>query len=291
MPGVAGTDMHYLSDFENGQNFRLTVRLDAHVSEQQAASVGSGFVDQMQRHHLGSHRVELDLNYPATPRVKSSYLPDYSQATFKLGDNASPPMDLTGSDVGASTAAWLRAVRSPIAEYASLTQPAWGGPATSRDIEITLKPDATSASATALQHSDPALSVATWRVMVVTEQSYRPQEYTSKPNPPSDRDMALWRQITDVVGLRTDASGSTQISVEHSQAETQIDAGLPSGPDARTTAFSVADLARQFDHPVQLTLRTGDGPVEVIVGGCERHDAGHRRLPLEIEMSHIYEKC
>jgi hypothetical protein len=296
MRGVASTEMRYESSFENGRNFTLTAQLDTRVTEQQAMEVGRTFVEQMRARHLSDHRVELDIRYPATPQRKSNYLADYSQAMFKLGDNASPPRNLDAADVGDSTAVWLRAVRSPVAEYVDLSQPTFGGPARGRDIFITLTPGTPGASAQALQRSDPALVNVDWRIMTVTDQTYRPQEYTSKPNPPSDHDADLWRQITELVGLRTDVSGSTNIPAERGrQAETQIDAGLPTGPDAESEghqiAISLADLIRQFGHPVKLTLHGGDGPVQVIVGGCEHHQPDHRRLPLEIEMSRIYENC
>jgi hypothetical protein len=296
MPGVASTEMRYESSFENGRNFSLTAELNARVTEQQAVEVGRTFVEQMQGHHLASHRVELDIRYPATPQLKNNYLVDYSQAMFKLGDNASPPLNLSAADVGDSTAVWLRAIRSPAAEYVDLSQPTFGGPARGRDIFITLKPGTPWASAQTLQRSDPALAKVDWRIMIVTDQTFRPQEYISKPNPPSDQDTGLWRQITELVGLRTNVGGSTHIPAERGgQAETQIEAGLPTGPDADSEghqiAMSLADLVRQFGRPVELTLNSGDGPVRIIVGGCERHEPDRRRLPLEIEMSRIYENC
>jgi hypothetical protein len=295
MPGVAGTDMRYESSFENGQNFRLTVQLDTQVTQPQATEIGRTFVDQMQRHHLGGHKVEFDVRYPAVPQLKSLYLTDYSQAMFTMGANASPPVDPSAAYVGDSIAVWLHAVRSPVAEYADLNQPTWGGPAQSRDIFITLKPGTTAAEAQALQNSDPSFANATWRILIATDPIYRPQEYRSKPKPPSDHDMALWRQIIAIVGPHDEASGSTQIPADHGQAETQIEVSLPTGrdsePAAHQMAVSVADLVQGFGRPVALTLRTADGSVQIIVGGCWRGEPDHRRLPLEVEMSRRYEKC
>lgn len=290
MPGVAGTDMSYESSFENGQQFRLTVRLDSRITQPQATDVGRTFVDQMQRHHLGGHKVELDIRYPAVPQQKSNYLPDYSQAAFTLGENASPPADPSAADVGESVAVWLHAVRSPTAEYVDLNQPTWGGPAQSRAISITLKPGATAADAQALQKGDPSLANAIWRILIAPDPTYRAQEYTSTPKPPSDHDMALWTQVTAIVGPHNEARGSTRTPAVHAQAETEIEISLPPASDHQT-AISVADLLPQFGHPVALTLHTVDGPVQIIVGGCWRHEPGHRRLPLEVEMSRSYEKC
>jgi hypothetical protein len=295
MPGVADTDMDYESSFENGQHFRLTVRLDPRVTQPQASDIGRTFVDQTQRHHLGGHKVELDIRYPAIPQQKNNYLLDYSQAGFTLGDNASPPADPSAADVGDSIAVWLHAVRSPVAEYVDLNQPTWGGSAQSREIFITLKPGATAADAQALQSSDPSLANATWRILTVSDPTYRPDEYTSKPRPPSDHDKALWSQITAIVGPQYEANGSTRIPVERAQAGTEIVIGLPTGrdsePRAHRTAISVADLLPQFGHPVALTLHTSDGTVQIVVGGCWRHEPDHHLLPLEAEMSRRYEKC
>ncbi|MFZ0905783.1 MAG: hypothetical protein WAN71_18320 [Mycobacterium sp.] len=295
MPGVADTELKYESSFENGQNFGLVVKLDTRVTLPQATDIGRSFVDQTQRHHLGGHKVELDIRYPAVPQQKSNYLADYSQAAFTLGDNASPPADPSAADVGDSIAVWLHAVRSPVAEYVGLNQPTWGGSAQSRDILITLKQGATAADAQALQKSDPSLANATWRILIATDPTYRPQEYTSKPRPPSDSDVALWSQIIAIVGAGDEASGSTQIPAKPAWAETEIQISLPTGrdgePGAHQTAISVADLLPQFGHPVGLRMYTSDGPAEIIVGGCWHHEPDHRRLPLEVEMSRRYEKC
>jgi hypothetical protein len=295
MPGVADTEMSYESSFENGQQFRLTVRLDPRVSTPQATDIGRTFVDQLQRHHLGGHRVELDIRYPAVPQQKSNYLSDYSQAAFTLGDNASPPADPSAADVGDSIAVWLRAVGSPIAEYVDLNQPTWRGSAQSRGISITLKPAATAADAGALQSGDPSLANATWRILIATDPIYRPQEYTSTPTPPGDHDMLVWRQLTAIVGPRNEARGFTRTPPVQAQADTEIEISLPterdSEPGAHQTAISVADLLPQFGHPVAVTLHTAEGPVQIIVGGCWQHEPDHRRLPLEIEMSRSYEKC
>ncbi len=111
----------------------------------------------MQRHHLGGHKVEFDIRYPAEPQQKNNYLTAYSQAAFTLGENASPPADPGASDVGDSIAVWLHAIRSPIAEYVDLNQPTWAGSAQSGDIVVTLKPGATAAEAHGAANRRPKL--------------------------------------------------------------------------------------------------------------------------------------
>lgn len=54
--------------------------------------------------------------------------------------------------------------------------------------------------------------------------------------------------------------------------------------------FNLA-VTQRFGRPVAVTVRTGDGPTEFIVGGCYRHTPEHVRLPLEIELSTEFEKC
>ena len=56
------------------------------------------------------------------------------------------------------------------------------------------------------------------------------------------------------------------------------DAG--SQPQARQIAFGVPTLLQRLGRPVAVTIWTVDGGAEFIVGGCHRHDAKHRALPL-----------
>lgn len=295
MAGVANTKLDYDSSFENGQNLRLTVNLDPGITQPQASAVGRTFAEAIKQHHLSGHRVELNVRLPAVRQQQSTFLAEFSQAEFKLGENASPPVDLSAAEVGDSIAVWLHATRSQVAESASLTQPTRGGSAQSRDILIMLKPDATAADAQALQHSDPGLAKATWQITIVADPKNRPHDYESTPDPPSDRDKELWSQISTIVGPQYDATGSTKIPIERDPAETYIEISLLTGPDSEPRghqiAMSVADLLPQFGHPVALSLRTYGGDVQLIVGGCWRHEPNHRRLALEVEMSRRYEKC
>lgn len=108
--------------------------------------------------------------------------------------------------------------------------------------------------------------------------------------------IALWHQISSLVGSRGETSGSTQLPVvAPRRAQTEIEFSTPSGSgseaQARSVAMAVADLARQFGYPVALTIRTGDGPVLLVVGGCWQHDQNQLRLPLELDLSRLYERC
>jgi hypothetical protein len=40
-----------------------------------------------------------------------------------------------------------------------------------------------------------------------------------------------------------------------------------------------------------VTIRTGEGSAEFIVGGCYRHDNEHQAIHLELELSAEFEKC
>jgi hypothetical protein len=111
--------------------------------------------------------------------------------------------------------------------------------------------------------------------------------YSSTPQPPTDSELALWRQLSTVVGVSEDATGSTRVpALKNEQAQTTIEISLPYGagsePDARRIVFVVAELMARYRHPAQLTAHTGEGPAEIIVGGCYRHDAKHVRPAIEI---------
>jgi len=181
----------------------------------------------------------------------------------------------------------------------SLYQPSLGANAVSRGIRITLTPDSTAAGAQGLRDSDPALADAAWVISIVPGKYSHAHTYSSTPIPPSDATIALWHQISDAVGPAQDLTGFTGYTEPRipapNQAQTEIEVDTPSGSgselQAHAIAMSVADLSTHFGHPVTLILHTGDGKVSLIVGGCWQHDRNEKRLPLELELSHLYEHC
>jgi hypothetical protein len=292
MPGVADTEVRYHSDFTSGENFDLTVTLEPGITEPQVRQVGGYFVEHATGTGLAENSAELSLRLPVVPPPpKDSGILGYSEASFSFG--RSTTISNAGADAVADSAAvWLRAVRSPVAARVALTQPRGSGPGDSRGITVTLRPDATSAQAFAAQAADPALADASWGISLPAERYRHPHTYYSTPRPPSDADLRTWREISAVVGGSEEARGSTTVPAERGrQAETDVEIGLPDGPDARRVAFEVADLLTRFGRPVELTAQTGEGAAELIVGGCYRHDADHVALPLERELSRRYETC
>jgi hypothetical protein len=296
MAGVAHTDMDYHSDFENGERFILTVQLSPDATDGQAADVGRSFAQGVAKRKLNSHQTDLDLRRPSDPPPpKNNYTNDYSDAGFHFGRNDTTESP-TADDVADSAALWFRTAKSPAALRVDLLQPTWNGAHDSRQLSVTLRPEATHADALALQASEHGLADAWWQVSIVGDQTYRPHDYSSTPQPPTDSELELWRQISTVIGVSEEAKGSTRVpALKNEQAETTIEISLPYGagaaPDAHRIAVAVAELMTGYHHPAQLTANTGEGPAEIIVGGCYRHDAKHVRAAIEIEMSAKYEKC
>jgi len=296
MPGVADTDVDYKSDFTSGERFDLTVMLRPDVTDQQVSDIGRAFVDVTNKTGLSERSAELALRYPINPPPPTSnYTTDYSDTLFSAGSQ-SVRDNPTADEVAASAATWLRAARSPAAIGVQLVQPLWSQPGDSRQITVTLRPGATSADAIALQASDPGLAGASWGISVIGDEMYRPHDYYSTPTPPTDAELDLWRRVSALVGVSQGARGQTTVPAERGkQAETWFEIYLPDGagsePDARRIAYGVARLVLRFDHPVQLTLYTGDGTAELVVGGCYQHDAKHQVQPLEADLSTAFEKC
>lgn len=61
---------------------------------------------------------------------------------------------------------------------------------------------------------------------------------------------------------------------------------------AKTWPFDgLPTLLQRFDQPVSVTIWTGEGSAEFIVGGYCRHDKDYNALPLEVELSAKFENC
>lgn len=174
MPGVAGTELAYSSTFENGNDFRLVVRLDPSITTAQAGDVDRTFADKTGR-GFADHNLELDLRYPSSS-PPSFYNPQHSQATFTF-DRSTGGVNPSAAQMADSTGVWLHALRAPVAQQVWLGQPTWGGKADSREIRIVLRPDAAAADAQLLQDSDPALAHAHWQLSLVADKTFRPHEY------------------------------------------------------------------------------------------------------------------
>jgi hypothetical protein len=296
MPGVADTEMRYSSDFTNGEAFDLTVTLGQAITETQVREVAGYFADHTAATGLAEDSAELSLRLPIVPPPqKSLYNDGYSEARFEFGRSTTSD-NPTADEIADSAAAWLRAARSPVAAEVTLAQPISGGEGDSRAVRVTMRPGATQADALALQATDRALANASWGISLEADNTYRPHTYYSTPRPPRDADLQTWREVSALVGATESASGRTDVPAQRGkQAETAVEFGLPDGygseADARQIAFGVAALLRRFDRPVEMTAQTGGGPVELIVGGCYRHDADHRPQSLEVELSKEYESC
>ncbi len=296
MPGVADTDMTYRTHMTSGERFDLNVTLQQDITEAQIRDIGKYFANGTDKTGLAEHSAALSLRLPIVPPPARGnlYVQDYQSASFSRGPSTAHSP--TGADIADGAAAWLRMARSPIVADASLSAPNWGGAGDSRHVTITLKPIATQAEALAFQAGEPILSDADWGIAIQDNPRYRPHTYYASPRPPSDDDLRTWREISALVGAYSEATGQTDVpAAPGQQAETVVkfaiatDAG--SQAQAREVAFGVPTLLQRFGRPVAVIISTGDGPAEIVVGGCYRHDGKHHAHPLERELSAKFEKC
>ena len=297
MPGVADTDMTYRKTYTSGENFDLDVTLRQDITEPQIRAIARYFAVRTDQTGLAERSADLSLRLPIAPPPppKNLYAHDYQSASFSRGASSTAHSP-TGDQIADAAAAWLRMARSPIVADASLTAPTWGGAGDSRGVTITLKPTATQAEALALQADEPMLSKADWGIAVQDDPMYRPHNYYASPRPPSDDDLRIWREISALIGYTYEATGQTTVPVAPGkQAETVVEFAIAtdagSQTQARHIAFGVPTLLQRLGRPVAVTIWTGDGGAEFIVGGCYRHDEKHHTLPLEHELSAKFEKC
>lgn len=296
MAGVADTDMRYDKNFTSGENFNLTVTLQQDVTEEQIRDVARYFADRTDATGLAERSADLSLRLPIVPPpAKTLYSQDYQSASFQRGSSNTADSP-TADEIADDAAAWLRMARSPIVADASLTAPVWNGAGDSRRVRITLRPNATQSEALELQSGEPMLVDASWGIAVQYDALYRPHTYYSTPHPPSDADLQTWREVSALVGPHHEATGRTDLPMAQGmQTESIVDFAIAtdagSQAEARRVAFGVPTLLQRFGRPVAVTVYTGDGPAEFIVGGCYRHTPEHVRLPLEIELSTEFEKC
>lgn len=296
LPGVAETDMSYDKNFTSGENFDLNVTLQQDVTEAQIREIGKYFADRTDETGLAERSADLSLRLPIVPPPpKNLYGQDYQSASFSRGSSSTIDSP-TADEIADDAAAWLRMARSPIVADAAMSAPTWNGAGDSRAVRITLTSTATQSEALALRAGEPMLSDASWGISVQGDRRNRPQTYYATPRPPRDEDLRIWREVIELLGPYAEATGQTSVpAAQGEQAETVVEFALPtdapSQPQARRTAFGVPTLLQRFGQPVSVTIWTGEGSAEFIVGGCYRHDKDHHALPLEVELSAEFEKC
>ncbi|MEZ0364762.1 hypothetical protein ACAG26_13800 [Mycobacterium sp. pUA109] len=294
MAGVSDTQMEYKSSVGLGSSLKLAVTLDPSVTDAQAGDVGRVFADELHRQGFDGHVVDFAVSYPAVSD---------STATFHFYETRDAANPATAK-IADGLEVWLRVARSPIATQATLRQPESGSNDVHQDFTVALRPQTTAAQAEALQRDEPALAAATW--CIDARQNAARHGYCSTPAPPSDHDKNLWDKISAAAGPDNSADGRTAPRSGVVQADTDIGITIesPTNTDAVTdqVARSVAALLPQFGHPTALVVDTktyyrndqsmrSNTALEIVVGGCYRHQPYHERTPLELELSAMYEKC
>jgi hypothetical protein len=293
MPGVAGTNLTYNAGIDAGLNFSLSVTLDGSATEQQAVEVGRAFVRDRNAEGLDDHDGNLNVKYPAAEDT-GDVVYDASEASFSFGPKDGLP-DPTEQQVADGIGLWARVTRSPVVNIVSLSEPNRRGEPDGPNVTVVLRLTANPQAAAELQRDTPGLEAASWEYGVPFDNPVERRSYVSTPFPPSASDMALWTEISGVIGTYYDAKASTDSNIGLRQALTEIDIDIPQSPevaqDVARIVPAVAGLLPRFGHPAALSVRVPDGQIELVVGGCYKHKADHVRLPLEVELSKQYENC
>jgi hypothetical protein len=293
MPGVAHTNLTYSAGIATGKNFSLDVTLDESATEQQAVEVARTFVHDRSAEGLGDHDGGITLRYPAAEDTGDA-VRDASNATFFFGSKDGLP-DPTEQQVADGVGLWARVAHSPVVNFVELFEPNRSGEQDGPNVTVVLRLAANAAAAAELQRDTPGLDAASWEYSVPFGSAVTRRSYASTPIPPSASDMASWTEISSVIGPYYDAKGTTDSNIGARQALTEIDVDIPQSADSTqhidSVTRGVAALLPRFGHPAALVVRFPDGQLELVVGGCYRHEADHVRPPLELELSKQYEKC
>ena len=294
MPGVERTMLTYNAGIDAGKNFSLTVTLAPSATTQEAVNVGTTFVRDRIDDGLGDHDGSLSLTYPSAEDTGDA-VRNESRASFDFGpkDGAADP---TEQQVADGISLWSSVRNSPVVNIVEVSEPSRRGEPEGPNVTVLLKLDADAEAVAQLQRTTPGLQTASWEYAVPYDSPVYRRSYVSTPNPPSASDMALWTEISGVNGPYYDAKGTTRPMTDGSQAVTSVEIDIQ-GTHPETLAAvprisrAVAALLPRFGHPAQLVVRGSEERIELVVGGCYRHDAGYVATPLESELSRQYEKC
>lgn len=295
MPGVNAADVHYDTSFDGGAHFNLEVTLADTASAPQAAAVGRTFVDRMRAANFAEFDVKLEVAYKANHDPDSS-VPG-SRAEFDYHFDRRARGGPSSGDVADSLAMWLQVAQSPVSVGATLIQPAWGGPDTSRSISVALAPSVSDAGIAGLIHAHPDLTTATWILNIPSSQRFAPPRAYQVRGPfPDQHRRALWQQIVDQIGSRDAAQASTDTIDTHAGVpSTRVEVDVDSGPDEPQRfdhiAHVVIPLLPGLGLPVGLRMLGHLDQIEFTLGGCDRPDPHHTPSPLENELRRQYQHC
>lgn len=139
----------------------------------------------------------------------------------------------------------------------SLQQPAWGGPANSKNITVVLPASVDDSAITELIHAHPELNTATWQVNIPPANRFaQPRTYAVRGRFPEQRLRGLWQQIVDQIGPDDEAEATTNTNDIHTPARMEISVESGSGEQQRFEhiAHAVTPLLPGLGLPVYFRL-------------------------------------
>lgn len=295
LPGVSAADVRYRTSIDSGAHFDLDVTLADTATDTQARAVGRTFVDRVRAADFAEFDVTLAVAY----RVPSDFIPSAlgSRANFEYHFDAVPHGGPASTDVADSLALWLQVAQSPAAAAVLLGQPAWGGPANSKDITVVLAASVDDPVIADLIHAHPELSTATWQVNIPPANRFaQPRRYTVRGRFPEQRLRGRWQQIVDQIGSDDEAEAATDTIDTHAGvAPNRVEISVESGSDEQQRfehlARAVTPLLPGLGLPVHLRLLAPADQIEFTLGGCDPPDPAHTPSPLESELRQQYQSC
>lgn len=246
LPGVAQVDNDYTNSFTHGENFVLTVELDAAATQTQAQQVARTFTE-------GAVAADFREAYYVVLTIRI----DRGIVTLRplVGDGA-----MTPADTDAQVAALYAALASPAVESATVVEP-HPADGTEGDV-VTLRQPVDIGAAEELLRTAPSLADTAWRLTGESVQTHLfTTSYTSDVIPD-----AVTQQVwTEVVRLAAPAD----VVGRYEQGVTTFNVyrGAAGGEALLPVRDPLVGALNQLGRPVELRLGDGVDRIDINVGG------------------------
>ncbi len=276
LPGVAVVDNDYRKTFTHGENFDLTVELAPDATVDQAQRVARTFVAE-------SEGVGFDVHYAQLSMVAVK-----GDLTLRpLSGEGKPPED-TDSPV----ALFFDAMAAAAVDEVSM-QPGSNIPGLGYGLDIYLRQPVDTTAAVELQRKHPALAGADWTLRNPPAESHRsPNTYVSTGVVPDAVTQQVWTEVVQLVDTHS-VHGEDGPGRATTERVTSIEVTIVPADDDTLLRFGepIAAALTRLDRPVELTMDGAGDYIRITVGGCRRHDPGHRPSRGEAKLAQIHERC
>jgi hypothetical protein len=276
LPGVAAVDGDYRKTFTHGENFDLTVDLTPDATVDQAQRVARTFVAE-------SEGVGFDVNYVQLRMAAGK------------GDLRLRPLNGEGrppEDTDTPVALFFDVMAAAAVEEVSM-QPGSNIPGLGYGVDIYLRQPVDTRAAVELQRRHPGLADADWTLRNPAAESHRsPNTYVSTGLVPDAVTQQVWTEVVRLVDTH-EVHGEDGPGRATTERVTSFEVSIIPADDDTLLRFGepIAAALTRLDRPVELTMDGAGDYIRVTIGGCRRHDPGHRPSPGEAKLAQIHERC